>query len=95
MPQLREPRLPRARAVAPPLDVVAEAAVKLARADPGNALVAYARSRPEVADRLLRREALVFHGMDAGVLSVTARDQLTAARFQRGERTIRRWRTGH
>lgn len=79
---------------------MADAALKLARTDPTNPLVGYLRARPEVAGRLLRREVLAFldqHAAPAGeleVMSVSARERAAAVRFERGERTIRRWRTG-
>ncbi len=90
----RPPR--RTRPPAPPLDLVARAALDL---PPGDVL-AFLRSTVNVGDRLRKLEALRHFdklGAPTGeleVLSVTDRERAAARAVGVGERTVRRWRTG-
>jgi hypothetical protein len=71
---------------------VAEAALSLAKVDPGNVILRFLRATPAVASYMdvidARRQYDTLRG--GGVRSVEAQD-LVARRFSVSTRTVRRW----
>lgn len=88
----RPPRLRRARPVAPPLEVVAVAGLEL---DPSSPVVAFLRAVPQVADRMVRVEALRRLAQLVGNgIGVTEAERLVGLRYGVSPRQLRRWRRG-
>ena len=88
----RTPRPPRRpRPVAPPLDLVAIAALDL---DPSSPVAVYLRSVPQIESRTRRLAALRLFDQLAPELGVTEAERLAALRFSMSTRQLRRWRRG-